>query len=133
MYEWTEEYSVNVSVIDEQHKKLFKMINTYYEKTKQGASRHALQELLNKLKDYTDYHFKEEEKYFRAFNYDDADLHIQTHRKLTQKVNTYIDSYNSGDNFDTNEFCSFLNNWLKVHIKGTDKQFTDCFNQNGLL
>jgi hemerythrin len=31
------------------------------------------------------------------------------------------------------DLCEFLEQWLVEHIQGTDKRFTECFNENGIV
>lgn len=130
---WSEEFSVNVIEMDEQHKQLFTMINQYFQAVEAGKGKPALVELLEQLKDYTHYHFKEEEKYFDLYNYEDKELHIFTHAKLISRVLEYINKVKRGRQIPDREIGEFLQDWLIKHIKGTDKQYTDCFNSHGFV
>ena len=83
--EWNDSYSVNVRIIDLQHKKLIEMLNEFYEHVGKDSSQ-AFRTLLDSLVDYTEYHFSTEEKYFQQFAYPDAADHREIHRNFTEKV-----------------------------------------------
>ncbi|MBN2279993.1 MAG: hemerythrin family protein [Candidatus Marinimicrobia bacterium] len=131
--QWDESYSVGVREMDKQHQRLFEIINEYADALEQNHAPETLMELLNQLKDFTHWHFNEEEKYFRVFRYVDADVHIMTHAKLIDRIFEYIEKIKSGETIADQEIVTFLNSWLTYHIKGTDKQYMECFNQNGLV
>ena len=54
---WNEKYSVKISTIDEQHKKLVAIINELYNSMKNGKSKEQLGKTLTDLVEYTKYHF----------------------------------------------------------------------------
>ena len=130
---WDETYSVGVQKMDKQHQKLFEIINEYYDALEQRHSPKVLMELLVKLKDFAHWHFNEEEKYFRLFNYEDGVIHIMAHSRLIDKIFEYIDKIKSGVSVADEEIVTFLETWLTNHIKGTDKQYTECFNEKGMI
>ncbi len=130
---WSPEFSVNVTEMDEQHKKLFNMINQYFQTVESGESKTARIKLLEELKDYTHYHFQEEEKYFVMYNYEDKEFHISAHAKLISRVLEYINKVKQGREIPDTEIAEFLKDWLIKHIKGTDKQYSDHFNRHGFV
>ena len=67
--EWTESYSVNVKNLDDQHRRLFTLIDEYYEAISQKKVQDATSAILRGLEDYTKYHFGDEEKLMLRCNY----------------------------------------------------------------
>jgi len=130
---WDETYSVGVEEMDKQHQNLFNIINDYYDALNKNHSDEILLKLLTKLKDFTHMHFNEEEKYFKMFQYEDAEMHIMTHRRIIDKIFDYYDQVKSGHKIHDEEIVTFLETWLKNHIRGTDKQYKDCFNNCGMI
>ncbi len=131
LMKWDESYSVNVREIDEQHQKLINMLNEFYahiDKDSKGAFR----ALLDSLVEYTQYHFSTEEKYFFLYKYPDANAHVQTHRKFTEKVSQVRERLLSGKMALSIEITTFLKNWLIEHIKGSDMAYSKYFNEHGL-
>ena len=63
MFKWRDAYSVNVGAIDEQHKMLFKIGRELGDIVSiEGDHFDEIMAILNKLKDYTVFHFNEEEE-----------------------------------------------------------------------
>ncbi len=130
--QWTEEYSVNVTEIDDQHKKLFDMIDAYYEALGRQERTEALAELLEGLAQYAATHFSNEEAYFDKFGYADAEAHKKAHANLVAKVTDIATRARQGVAVLNMELATFLRDWLNNHIKGLDTKYSQCFNDNGL-
>lgn len=120
---WSKEYEVGVPEIDEQHQRLFKMINDLNEAMSLGRGRDALDRILSGLVDYTARHFKTEEMYMEKANYPELESHREVHVRLTDKVHEMVDRYKTGEVGLGIELLNFLQDWLKKHILGTDKKY----------
>ncbi len=129
---WSKDYSVNVNEIDTQHKKLFDMVNEYSDALQQKKSAEAVGKLVNGLALYTISHFKNEEKLFDKYGYPDAGEHKKKHAELLTKVADINKKVKEGTMVLSTEVGSFLKEWLNNHIKIVDKQYSKCFNENGL-
>ncbi|MBI5050411.1 MAG: hemerythrin family protein [Nitrospirae bacterium] len=131
LIKWDESFSVNVTEIDRQHKKLVNMINEFYDSLRED-SKQAFHKLLNSLVDYTYYHFSTEEKYFDIYSYENSDSHKQEHKYFIEKINNVKNRMARGEFVISLEITNFLKDWLITHIKETDKKYSQCFNDNGL-
>ena len=83
-FEWKDEYSINIGSIDAQHKKMFEIGNKLSELTFSKESSDNDKELLSilqKLKKYTQYHFKYEENLMKMHGY----VHFETHKNDHQE------------------------------------------------
>jgi hemerythrin len=129
---WDETYSVNVNLIDGQHKKLFNLANGYSIALEQGRSKLALCDLLDGLANYASIHFSTEERYFNQFNYSDSEEHMLEHEILSNKICDLKSKIKTGISVENDEVSKFLKVWLDTHIKGTDHKYIECFNSNGL-
>ena len=129
---WNDSFSVNVREIDLQHQRLIEMLNEFYDHVS-ADSEQALRTLLNSLVEYTQYHFSTEEKYFVKFGYPEAKSHTDTHRMFTNKVLDVKSRLEKGRFVVSVEITNFLKDWLTHHIKGVDKAYGKCFNDNGLF
>lgn len=128
---WDDSYSVNVKEIDNQHRKLIEMVNNFYLDIEKN-NKESLKTLLRGLVDYTEYHFSTEERYFEKFNYSKLKAHKKSHDSFVKKVKDVKEKYDDGKLVLSFEITDFLKNWLIEHIKGEDKEFKECFNENGL-
>ena len=129
---WNDSLSVKVEEIDQQHKKLIAMINELNDAMRAGKGKDVLGKIVDSLISYTATHFKTEEKYFAQFGYPDTDNHKQEHVAFVKKVTDFKDGFEKKKLSLTIEVMDFLSDWLKNHIMGTDKKYTQFFNEKGL-
>ncbi len=120
---WTDEFSVGIPEIDEQHQKLLKMLNDLGKAMAEGKGKEILDRLLAGLIDYTQRHFKTEEFYMEKAGYPELEDHAKVHRMLTEKVQDMVERMNRGEAGLGIELFDFLQDWVKKHILGTDKKY----------
>lgn len=84
--EWSDEYSVGNSSVDEEHLRLINLINTFNEALIMGETQSILANTFDRLIDYTLEHFKNEEELMRKNNCIGLEEHIVEHRKLIKTV-----------------------------------------------
>lgn len=128
---WTDDMSLNIREIDDQHKKLIDMLNDFYNEML-ADNKAAFAKLLKAISDYTVFHFKTEEKYFARFNYAESEEHIRQHNDFVAKINDLRERFNSGKLVLSFELTNFLKDWLVKHIKVEDKKYRNLFVQNGV-
>jgi len=131
-FEWTDELSVNVQVIDGQHKKLVEMVNALNEAMLARRGREMQKTTIDAMVDYAATHFKLEEGYMKKFHYPGYETHKSEHDEFTR---TALDLKERADRKGfglTLEIMGFLKNWLQNHIMGTDKKYSGFFNEHGL-
>ncbi|RPH31051.1 MAG: hemerythrin [Bacteroidales bacterium] len=129
---WTESLSVKINSIDEQHKKLIELINGFYEQVSHRTNDENISILLKGMKDYTQMHFDYEEKYMKQFNYPDYPSHKKEHDFFISKVAEVEEKVKKGKVVLSFEITSFLKDWIKNHIQGSDKKYTAFFIKNGI-
>ena len=66
---WTEELSVGIPAIDEQHQKLITLINELHRAIESGKGHEKLERIVDELLVYTREHFGYEEGIFTRVNY----------------------------------------------------------------
>jgi hemerythrin len=130
--QWNANLSVGVAVIDNQHQRLLAQINELSEAMKQGKGKEVLGKILTNLISYTVTHFQAEEKYFDLFRYPETSIHKREHVAFVKKVSDFKEGFEKGKLSVTIELMDFLSDWLKDHIQGTDKKYTQFFNAKGL-
>ena len=131
LIEWTPALSVDITMIDEQHKKLFKYINELYEALSQKKEKEILSRLFKDLEDYTKFHFGLEEENFVKFNYSEKDVHIAQHKMFTEKL-AELEAGIKNETSDPEDLLLFLVDWLKNHIKISDHNYAACFHEHGM-
>jgi len=130
--EWDNSFSVKVGEIDNQHHELVNTLNNLNEAMKTVKSKDNMGDILDNMVDYAAVHFSLEEKYFDQFNYLKSFAHKKEHAKFVKKMLEFKDGFDNGHMMLSLDIMSFLKEWLVSHIKGIDRDYTKCFNENGL-
>lgn len=121
--DWNEQYEVNIAEVDEQHKRLFSMVNEMHEAMKMGRGDEVTGKILKGLIDYCGYHFITEERLMNAHGYHDYITHKKAHDELTEQTKRLYARYTAGEPVLSFELMDFLKKWLRNHILGMDKAF----------
>ena len=132
MIEWNDKYSVNISLIDEQHKKLFEIINKAIIVNKHGKVAKDVLGILDEMTEYALMHFEVEERYMKEFDFPEYLTHRKEHIDFTNNTIDYKNRVVGGDFQIINVILEYLKQWLVNHIQVTDRQYIDCFKKNGL-
>jgi len=129
---WTDDLSVGVRLIDEQHKVLLGLINELHAGMRARKSDAVLVGVVERLKEYTVKHFGQEEEYFDRYGYSETKAHKEIHAKLVRQVLDFEAALKSGKAKVTMEIMRFLKDWLVQHIMGTDKKYSTFLHGKGL-
>jgi hemerythrin len=129
--QWSDELSINIGQIDEQHKEIFKRYNLFLSACKSGAGRGALLELISFLSGYVADHFDHEEKLMNEYNYPDRSTHKKEHSELAGLVHTFkVKLETEGPTLSlVAEINRFLLDWLVDHIRKRDMELGAYLNQ----
>lgn len=130
--QWSPGYSVNVAEIDRQHQELFKMINDLNTAMTQGKGRAILGKIIDRMVSYAKMHFSTEETYFSKFGYPDSGKHRSEHAKFIKKIHDFKSQFEANKIGLSIDIMNFLTDWLKEHIRVSDKKYSSFFNQKGL-
>ena len=123
LIKWDNSYSVGNDTIDEQHKKLFKLVNEFNENSNSLINSESISKLLKGLKEYIIFHFKTEEMYLRLCNFPYFMQHKKEHERFIEKVNDIEHRFVNGYDTKTDEISNFFTSWIKHHIKGSDAKY----------
>jgi hemerythrin-like metal-binding protein len=130
--EWEEKYSVGVEEIDDQHKKMFAVINELLDAINSNTTEKHLGEIIDGLVEYKMFHFATEEKYFKEFNYEEAEEHVGKHKEFNDKLNKLKEKYPMPTVDFAFELVDFLEDWLIDHLMAMDQKYKKCFHDHGL-
>lgn len=132
MIEWEEKYSIGISIIDEEHKELIRIMNSAIVAMQHFSNIEDISKLLKELTVYTLKHFSTEESYMVEFNYPEFQYHKEEYHDFSSKTITYCRRVIEGDYHIASERLEYLKQWLVSHILITDKKYVECFKKNGL-
>lgn len=127
MFIWKENYETGVEVFDDQHKKLFDIANRLYKLLEEDVyvdKYNKILEIIEELKNYTVYHFKEEEEYMYKIGYKKFFSHkVQHDDFINQFSKINLERIDKGQDSYIRETLEFIYNWIVNHILKTDKEY----------
>ena len=129
---WSDQFSIGIQSVDDQHKKLVEYVNELHDAMMSGKSDDVLGPILNNLIDYTANHFAFEEKLFCEHNYPDTTAHTAEHKALAEKVIAFNEDFKRGDASISLGIMSFLKDWLMNHILKSDKKYSPFLIEKGV-
>jgi hemerythrin len=132
LFPWSETYSVQISIIDTQHKNLVGIVNELHQAMVGGHGKEQLGKILSNLVKYTQAHFKTEENFMESHRYPAYSAHKAEHDRLAKTVVDFQSKFQEGEVGMTIEVMNFLKDWLGKHIMGTDKRYTPFMHSKGV-
>ncbi|MCF6283486.1 MAG: bacteriohemerythrin [Candidatus Polarisedimenticolaceae bacterium] len=125
--DWSDELSVGIEEIDEQHKVLLNLINQMHVAIHNRHGSEAVQSTLSELIEYTRIHFAVEESLMRILNYSGYAEHQVQHQELLEHVLDLQKKVASGKTAICFELMHFLKTWLTRHILEEDMMYSGFF------
>jgi len=128
---WDETYSVRIKRLDEQHQKLFALLNALHDAMRQGRGQTIVQDTLRELATYTVSHFQAEEELMRKSNYPGLAAHQAEHQRFVAKVRQLSEDVQAGRHVSI-DLVNFVRDWLPQHIQRTDRSYSAHMNAQGV-
>jgi len=120
---WSQNLSIGVEAMDEQHKRLLELLNQLHDSLETGDNHETLAGVLDGLAQYTQVHFSAEEELMSQHGYPDLPAHREQHQKLTAHLLWLTGRFRGGEADLAREALRFVKRWLCIHIVGSDKQY----------
>lgn len=120
---WKESFSIGIRVIDDQHRRLMEIINELYDAQRIGTSQFIMNGVINRLEDYTIYHFKLEEEMQSLNLYPNFNQHIEEHQEFIGKLSKFKQDSIRNNLLLSIKTIDFLKDWTINHILGSDREF----------
>lgn len=133
LIQWTDQLELNVLEIDRQHRRLVDIINELDEAMGVGRGKDVVKSVLDRLVDYTVYHFGSEEHLLEVHNYPGVVRHKAQHIEFVKKLIDLRDACGRQQIGLPIAVMSFLSDWLVDHIKGTDRQYVAHLAERGVV
>jgi hemerythrin len=129
---WNSNYSVGVKRCDEDHQKLFALIDDLHEAMRDGKGSEIAQSVVKELEHYTRVHFSAEEALMVRTKYPGLAAHQVEHQKFVDKVAHFRTELKEGTAGQAIQISMFMNDWLIKHIKQTDQRYSAHLNAHGV-
>ena len=128
---WEKNLEIDHGWIDQQHKQMLKLVTDFTNTLAAGKSQAMVLKTFRFLHQYVDMHFSAEERCMQQYRYPGLTQHHKEHVSLTLKVEELrrqLDSTGNTGAIDAS-IGKLLWNWVKEHIKNTDRNFADYLHQ----
>lgn len=132
LIEWSDALVLGIRTIDEQHQELVAIINRLNEAMLARQSREVLGSVFDRLLQYVQFHFEEEELLFKKLGYSDGPGHVAHHEELRARVIDLHRDFRAGNDAISMELMGFLRDWLRNHILVIDKKYVPFLQEKGI-
>jgi len=121
LMKWTPDLSLDHSLIDEQHQKLFDIVNLLIKNI--GIDQEFIKKTLIELKTYSELHFSEEEAILADRNYPKLEDHKFEHRFFIRRITSFCKEVVEENNELSGKMLEFLADWVKHHTFEEDQDY----------
>lgn len=120
---WQEHlFSVGVHELDEQHQKLFDIINDLHDAIQAGRGKDALPNTMVAIVSYVNEHFSTEESLMQKIGYRGLEQQKTMHQTFKNKIICVLQELKSGKSVSPIQVHSMIKEWLTVHVQDEDKK-----------
>jgi hemerythrin-like metal-binding protein len=116
--QWSDEFSVGVQTLDDQHKAIIAMVNSMQRKLDTSIMFDTVMQMFA----YASEHFAVEEKLMRSRDYQELPEQLAEHKEFLEKV-TEFSSWNFDSPVAHAEVASYLRDWWNHHILDVDMKY----------
>lgn len=120
---WEDSYSVGVTKLDNQHRKIIGLINEIYDYLQGRTALLDQDRILDDLLTYTRNHFADEEDLLRIAKYPEYLEHKKHHDWMMQRTRAIRSEYLDKREDLSWELMDFLKKWWLSHIQSTDARY----------
>lgn len=128
-FEWREEYSIGVDVIDKEHQRLFQIINKLFAFREEGKDNQwVCQEGIKYFKGHAVKHFADEEDYMESIGYPELERHRSIHRSFRENTLPALEEEMERTSYSAdalNHFLGVCAGWLIGHTLTEDQAIRD--------
>ena len=129
-FRWKSDFSVDIAELDDDHQMLFELLN-HLRATIECGKASALPWIIDDLLQYSIYHFRHEEDMMEECHYPFMENHKLVHRMLENRLHDFVKKPEYKENLEAATWLiGFFEEWLKDHIVGMDKNYSECIRAN---
>ena len=130
---WTSEMSVDVKMLDNDHKRLAILINELHDGLMAGRDSKDLERIFDELIAYSRVHFAHEERILAEAGYSGAAAHKQEHEQKIKLLLTLQALFQiANESADFLDIMDQLKEWLFKHMEHSDKEFVPHLKATGV-
>lgn len=118
---WSPELSLGVPSLDDQHRRFIGLANEILLAVRAGKEPRHVGECFRRLREYTVYHFGDEEAFMRQVGYPELKAHAQEHEELKKLVRYHQEKLFRERLVREKDILEFLKKLLVEHVIGADR------------
>ena len=130
--EWESKLDLGIKKIDEHHRQLVKILNDTYNAIILDSKQAELKAIIEKLADYTTYHFTTEERLMTEHNFSGMNDHLLEHEEFSRNILDFQDMCSRGESVIAIDLLVFLRSWLVNHILKVDREYVTFLIKKGV-
>ena len=130
--QWNERYAVGVELLDNQHRRLFALVNELFALIRAGKADREINDFILKVRDYVDVHFSDEERMMTRTNYPDYEMHRAEHQEMLAQVRRYQERAARGDPVNPMSLLEEMVIWLHSHLARSDRGYVEHLKTHGI-
>jgi hemerythrin len=120
--EWSDNLSIKIKEIDDQHKTIAGLLNELHDAVMANKDREFQGKILDKLIAETDKHFKTEEKYMTLYAYTGLDENVKLHADFVKTCLDLQSKFKAGTANIDMPVLEMIKKWLAEHISTKDAE-----------
>jgi len=120
---WNDQFSVGITKMDAQHKKIIRIFNRLVDNAQANAGSAKVSEALGEMVEYASEHFKCEEQLLRDHTHPDLAQQKAEHREFRRQAGDFCLLASKHNEQVTHDLIDYLHNWWTHHILHEDKKY----------
>ncbi|MBU8892933.1 MAG: bacteriohemerythrin [Bacteroidales bacterium] len=129
---WKDEYNVNISIIDEQHKKFLDIINELKVIINDNSCKEHVSKIFFQIAYLIDYYFIKEEIYFKDCKYPNLEQHKTSHNQFIERIIQFQKDVEANKPNLCREIYYYLEKWFDEHILKYNKEAVAFLKKSGV-
>jgi len=121
LVDWSEDYSVGVVSLDDQHKQIIDQINRLHQSLLTNTVAETVERCLADLTVILQAHLAEEETLMKKIDYPATDRHVEQHNAFRQSIAKYLLQLKRNQPVSVFSLMAFLRKKLVTHILVDDR------------
>lgn len=125
---WNSRFEMGIPILDEQHKTLFGIYQELDELQHLDPAlvNEKIQDVIQRLQDYTLSHFNTEENLLREASYQDLEKQVHSHATFIRLSNQFNIELSYLNPLILENMVIFIKKWLFSHILKEDRKYMEC-------
>jgi hemerythrin len=130
---WNRACAVGVMAMDDQHGILLDTLNELRLAVVRGSSRDEINEIMDRLIEFTRMHFWSEEKLMESQLFPGLAEHRDEHMRLLSQIQDSGRKMQHGETVHMRPLLGFLRDCFQEHMSGPDQEYGHYLNERGIF